>query len=81
MSKKLDDAIAAIMAASQPPGCWAGRLTGDAAELVRRLREEEAKGNKPNRSAVAKVLREAFGVKISDERVRTHLTGSCGCPS
>lgn len=76
---KLDDALEAIMAASRPAGCWASHLEGDAAELVRRLREEEDRGNKPNRTAVAKVLREVFDVQVSDERVRHHLTRGCSC--
>lgn len=76
---KLDDAVAAIMAASQPTGCWALRLEGDAKKLMDRLREEEDKGNKPNRKAVQKVLRDVFEVKVSDDRIRYHLTRSCSC--
>jgi hypothetical protein len=79
MSKKLDDAIAAILAAAQPQGCWASRLNGEAKELVLRLKEEEAKGNKPNRVAVVKVLYAAFDVKTSEEGVRKHLNGTCSC--
>lgn len=76
---KLDEAIAAIMAASQPAGCWASRLEGDADKLVARLRDEEDKGNKPNRIAVQKVLREVFEVRISEDRIRNHLTRQCSC--
>ena len=76
---KLDDAIAAIMASSQPVGCWATRLEGDAKTLIGRLRDEEDKGNKPNRTAVQKVLRDVFDVKVSDDRIRYHLTRSCSC--
>lgn len=76
---KLDDAVAAIMAASQPTGCWASRLEGDAKKLMDRLLEEEDKGNKPNRTAVQKVLREVFDVKVSDDRIRAHLTRRCSC--
>jgi hypothetical protein len=79
MSKKLEEAIAAIMEASKPPGCWGSRLTGDTKELVARLKEEEAKGNKPNRAAVRKVLHDAFDVRISEERLRAHLSGACSC--
>lgn len=76
---KLDDAIAAIMEQSKPSGCWASRLEGDVAQLVARLKEEEDKGNKPSRVAVRKVLKEAFGISVSEERVRAHLTGICSC--
>lgn len=76
---KLDDAIAAVMAASQKPGCWASHLEGDAAKFVARLKEEEDKGNKPNRAATSKILNDVWGVKISDERIRNHFRGSCSC--
>jgi hypothetical protein len=38
---KLDELIAATLAASKPQGCWASRLKGDAAKYVTALREEE----------------------------------------
>lgn len=79
MSAKLDKAIEAVIEASRPQGCWASHLTGDAKKFVARLKEEEAKGLTISRTAVERVLREAFDVKIGNKAVAKHLTGSCSC--
>lgn len=79
MSKKLDDAVAAVLAASQPPGCWASRLEGDAAEFIRRLREEESKGVKVSRAASRDILKQVWEVEISEDALRNHMKRRCSC--
>lgn len=76
---KLDDAIAAVLEASKPQGCWGSHLKGDAANFVARLREEEAKGTKVSRTATQKVLSDVFGVKIGTNAIADHLRGVCRC--
>jgi hypothetical protein len=76
---KLDELIAATLAASKPQGCWASRLEGGAAKYVTALREEEKKGNKASRVLMRQILAEAFGVRVSEERIRAHMNRTCNC--
>lgn len=78
---KLDDAIAAVMAASQKSGCWAYQLEGEAAEFVDRLQAEEQKGNKVSRVMTRKILKDAFDIQTSEKAIRNHLAGLCSCES
>ena len=78
---KLDDLIAATLAAAQPQGCWASRLEGDAAKYVAALTEEEKRGNRVSRVTMRKILIEGFDTRVSEERLRNHLVGGCSCQS
>lgn len=79
---KLDELIAATLAASQPQGCWASRLEGDAKKYVAAMKEAEQSGRygKVSRAAMSRVLAE-LGVRISEKQITAHLTGRCRCQS
>lgn len=79
MSTKLDEAIQAVLAASQPTGCWATRLDGDAAEFIRRLKEEETKGIRVSRTETLRFLRDVWNVTVGEDSLRNHMKGRCSC--
>lgn len=76
---QVDDAIAAVLAASQPKGCWAASLEGDAAEFVRRLKEAKESGQGVSISVALDLLRDGWDVVISEKSLRSHLAGRCRC--
>jgi hypothetical protein len=79
LSKKLDEAIAAMLAASKPAGCWGSRLTGDAKAFMAACIETEGKGIKVDRTETRALLANTFDVTIGEERFREHLLGRCSC--
>lgn len=79
MTGDIEGLIDAILTNPTGGGCWASRLEGDARVLVAKLQEAESQGRRPNRHAAARVLREHFGVRISDKQIGNHLRGSCSC--
>ena len=79
MTSKLDKAIEAVLAASQPQGCWASHLSGDAKKFVTRLTEEESKGVKIARRMVSRILNETWDIKVSPDAIANHLSGGCLC--
>lgn len=81
MLSKLDDLIAATLAASQPQGCWAAGLEGDAKKYIEAMVAAERSGEygKVSRVTVQRNL-VGLGVKIGESQIRAHLTGTCSCP-
>lgn len=81
MTKKLDDAIAATLAASQPAGCWAIRLDGEAAAYVTAMREAEISGRygRISRVTMQTELADRWGIRIGDDVLRRHMRGVCSC--
>lgn len=80
MSPSLDDLLAAAYAQRQPgPRCWAARLTGLAAEFVRRAEELVREGKGPPLEGLRRVLVEELGLSVGASSVSRHFRGVCGC--
>lgn len=79
MSKKLDEAIEALLSISHTARCWASKLEGDAAEFMRRIKAEEDKGVKVSRTGARSILKDVWGVDIGEDGFRSHLLGRCSC--